>query len=57
MKEEWNKFKEGTWCNEIDVKDFIHQNYVPYTGDESFLAGTTKKTDKVWNKCLDLLKE
>lgn len=57
MKEEWKSFKVGKWCEEVNVKDFIHENYLPYNGDEKFLAGTTKKTDKIWNKCLDLLKE
>ena len=57
MKEEWKNFKTGKWCEEVNVKDFIHENYLPYNGDEKFLAGTTKKTDKIWNKCLDLLKE
>ena len=57
MKEEWKSFKEGNWCNEVDVKDFIHLNYKPYVQDEYFLKGTTKRTDIIWNKCLDLLKE
>ena len=33
----WNGFKEGTWCNEINISDFIKQNYKCYEGDESFL--------------------
>ncbi|MBQ8681367.1 MAG: formate C-acetyltransferase [Bacilli bacterium] len=57
MKEQWKGFKGGNWCNRIDVKDFIQNNYKSYDGDKSFLAGTTEKTDKVWNKCSDLLKE
>ena len=57
MKKEWNKFKEGKWNNEINVEDFIKNNYKEYKSDESFLVGTTKKTDKVWNKCLELLKK
>ena len=55
--EEWKNFKGDLWKKEINVSDFIKNNYKEYTGDESFLAGTTKKTDKVWSKCLDLLKE
>ena len=55
--EEWKNFKGDLWKNEINVSDFIKNNYKEYTGDESFLAGTTEKTDKVWGKCLDLLKE
>ena len=57
MREEWKNFKEGSWCTEINVSDFIKNNYQGYQGDESFLEGTTKRTDKVWNKCTDLLKE
>ncbi len=55
--EEWKNFKGDLWKKEINVSDFIKNNYKEYTGDESFLAGTTEKTDKVWGKCLDLLKE
>ena len=57
MKEQWKGFRGGNWCNRIDVKDFIQNNYKAYEGDKSFLEGTTEKTDKVWNKCSDLLKE
>ena len=42
---------------EINVNDFIKNNYTEYKQNEDFLVGTTKKTDIVWNKCLDLLKE
>ena len=44
---EWRNFKEGTWCNEINVSDFIKNNYVAYTGNEEFLAGPTDKTKRV----------
>ncbi len=54
---EWKDFVEGEWCRKIDVRDFIQKNYTPYEGDESFLKKTSSKTTKVWNKCLDLLKE
>ena len=57
MREEWKGFKEGVWTKEINVSDFIKTNYKGYDGDESFLEGTTKKTDRVWRKCSDLLKE
>ncbi len=57
MKEQWKGFKGGDWCNRIDVKDFIKNNYTKYDGDESFLESTTDKTDKVWGKCTELLKE
>ena len=57
MKEEWKGFKEGTWCNEINVSDFIKSNYVSYEGNEDFLAGKTEKTGNVWSKCEKLLAE
>ncbi len=57
MKNEWRNFKEGNWCNKIDVRDFIQSNYTPYNKDESFLTGKTEKTTRVWNKCEELLKE
>ncbi len=57
MKEEWKGFKEGVWTEEINVSDFIKKNYKPYNDDESFLSGTTPKTDKVWQTCSELLKE
>jgi formate C-acetyltransferase len=57
MKKEWKGFIEGSWCNEVNVSDFIKKNYVPYDGADTFLAGKTDKTSKVWSKCEDLLKE
>ena len=54
---EWNKFKSGDWKNEINVRDFIQQNYTPYEGDSSFLAKTTQKTEKLWNEVLELYKK
>ncbi|MGN1372316.1 MAG: formate C-acetyltransferase [Candidatus Coprovivens sp.] len=57
MKEEWKGFREGNWCNEINVRDFIANNFVSYDGDETFLVGKTDKTAKVWGKCEDLLRE
>ena len=55
--EQWRNFKEGNWTTNIDVQDFIQKNYTQYNGDESFLAGKTEKTKKVWDKCEELLKE
>ena len=46
----WNGFKEGVWQNEINVRDFIQQNYKPYEGDDSFLAGATERTTALMNK-------
>ena len=57
MKEQWNGFVDGKWCNEIDVRDFIQKNYNPYNGDESFLAGPTDATNKLWDELQKLQKE
>ncbi len=57
MKKEWKDFKEGKWIDTVDVSDFIQNNYKKYDGDEKFLETTTLKTDRVWKKCSDLLKE
>ncbi|MDE5539017.1 MAG: formate C-acetyltransferase [Bacilli bacterium] len=57
MKDAWKNFKEGVWCNEINVQDFINKNYTPYNGDESFLAGPTAKTEKIMAKYEELYNE
>lgn len=57
MRSEWQNFKSGNWTNNIDVADFIAMNYEEYLGSVDFLAGSTKKTQKVWEKCEELLKE
>ena len=54
---EWNKFKNGDWKHEINVRDFIQTNYKPYEGDSSFLAPTTEKTKKLWDEVLELYKK
>ena len=46
----WRGFKPGSWVNAIDVRDFIVSNATPYLGDESFLAGASKRTKAVWEK-------
>ena len=51
----WSGFKGETWKNEINVSDFIDNNYKEYRGDDSFLAPKSKKTGKVWAKCEKLL--
>lgn len=56
MKKEWNGFKTGVWMKNIDVRDFIQKNYVPYEGDESFLEGSSEKTKALWSKCTELIK-
>ena len=55
--EQWKNFKKGDWQTEINVRDFIQHNYTPYEGDDSFLAGPTDKTKKLWNEVLDLYKK
>lgn len=57
MKEEWNGFVAGEWCNSINVRDFIQKNYTSYDGDSLFLTGISKKTEQIWNKCSSLLKD
>lgn len=51
----WKGFKGENWKENIDVEDFIVNNYKEYRGDDSFLCGISKKTKKVWNKCEKLL--
>ena len=55
--EQWKNFKGEIWKNEVNVADFIKENYHEYKGDDSFLVGKTEKTEKIWNKCQELLKE
>ena len=56
-KQGWNGFEGRQWKEEINVRDFIQKNYTPYTGDESFLAGPTEATDKLWGALQKLQKE
>ena len=56
QRKEWYGFEPGSWKNEIDVRNFIQQNYTPYEGDGSFLVGPTKRTEQLWEKVLDLMK-
>ena len=54
---EWEGFnKQGEWTKEIDVRDFIQENYTVYDGDESFLANVTERSTKLWNKIQELYK-
>ncbi len=52
----WQDFNQGDWQNEVNVRDFIQKNYIPYEGDESFLAGSTKATDTLWEKVMEGIK-
>ena len=54
MRDEWKGFKKGKWEDEINVRDFIQQNYKLYTGDESFLAGPTESTRKLSEMVFEL---
>ena len=56
-KTQWAGFKGRLWKEEINVRDFIQNNYTPYDGDESFLAGPTEATNKLWGKLQELQKE
>jgi formate C-acetyltransferase len=53
----WQGFHPGLWEKEIDVRDFIQQNYTPYEGDDSFLAPATERTTKIWNHLKELFVE
>lgn len=54
--ESWASFKGEQWKKEINVRDFIQNNYTPYTGDDSFLKPSSEKTRKVWNKLTEMFK-
>src|SRR3569833_2447764 len=53
----WNGFNSGKWQTSVDPRDFIQQNYTPYTGDAGFLSGSTSRTKAVWNRVTELLKQ
>lgn len=53
----WTGFKGNLWKSEINIRDFIQNNYTPYSGDESFLEGPTKATDTLWKEVSALQKE
>ena len=55
--EAWKGFKGDLWRKEINVRDFIMNNYTPYEGDDSFLVSSTERTKKVWNKLTEMFKE
>ena len=50
LKEQWHGFKGSHWIDDINVRDFIQNNYTPFDGDESFLAGPSKATDILWGE-------
>ncbi len=51
------EFKNGNWNNEINVRDFIVNNYTPYDGSSDFLSAPTDKTKQLWDEVAELLKE
>ncbi|HIT42016.1 MAG TPA: formate C-acetyltransferase [Candidatus Caccovicinus merdipullorum] len=57
QREQWNGFKGRIWKEEVNTRDFIQNNYTPYEGDSSFLAGPTKATETLWGILQGLQKE
>ena len=55
--DQWSGFAGSLWKDEVNVRDFIQNNYTPYHGDESFLAGPTEATDKLWGRLQQLQKQ
>ncbi|MGP6147555.1 formate C-acetyltransferase [Jeotgalibaca sp. A122] len=55
--EQWQGFKGKTWKEEVDVRDFIQQNYTIYEGDAEFLEGPTEETNELWDQVMDLTKQ
>ena len=55
--DQWNGFKGRLWKEEINVRDFVQNNYKPYDGDESFHEGPTEATNKLWGRLQELQKE
>lgn len=57
MREEWRSFKGSHWLEDVNVRDFVQNNYTKYDGDESFLAGPTDATNTLWGKLQELQKQ
>ena len=57
MREEWRGFKGSHWLEDVNVRDFVQNNYTKYDGDESFLAGPTDATNTLWGKLQELQKQ
>ena len=53
----WEGLISGEWKSDVNVRNFIQQNYAPYEGDESFLSGATEATNTLWNKVLEGIKQ
>lgn len=56
LPQEWQGFKPGAWTESIDVRDFIQNNYTPYSGNEEFLSGPSQRTLRLWEELKVLLK-
>ena len=54
--EQWDGFEGRLWKEEVNVRDFIQNNYTQYEGDEEFLAGPTEATNRLWGKLQELQK-
>lgn len=57
MKQEWRNFKGSHWTDDVNVRDFIQNNYTQYDGDQNFLEGPTNATNKLWEKVQELQKQ
>ena len=57
MRKEWRGFKGNKWKSEVNLRDFIQNNYTPYEGDEKFLVGATDATNTLWGELQKLQKE
>jgi len=57
MREVWRWFRGTKWVDEVNVRDFIQNNYTPYDGDESFLTGPTEATNTLWGKLQELQRQ
>ena len=57
MMKAWDGFKEGKWQKDIDVRDFIIENFTPYEGDDEFLVGPTEATNTLWKQVMELTKQ
>ena len=51
----WKDFNTGVWDKAVDVRDFIQETISPMKGDDSFLAGPTERTTKLWDQVMKLL--
>ena len=50
MKQEWRSFQGSHWTDDVNVRDFIQNNYTPYDGDQRFLEGPTAATNTLWEE-------